>query len=408
MKFTTFLAAASALVLVASANAQTQINITGATAFRAAAHQTIRNGFTSLEYGFTSTSLGNSNQAIFRGTFAGIPGTTVIRTNFAGSIAGIKSVVLNQSVNFISTNATLSTSGTASISSSLVNDPVVPKFAFSDSEQTSTPFTSPTLGGGPVGVVAFAMVANQGTPANLTNVTAQQFRALWSNGFQPLSLFTGSAADSGVFVYATGRNDGSGTRTTYMAESGLGIPTVVTQWKVTGANETNTSLQLWPAADGVNASTVWGNDVAGNGGYDSGSFINALMGRNSDNVSILDNLGNEVATGQKVVILSWISTTDAASAVTNGGKVLAFNGVSVTPVTGASLSATDIDKIAYGQYTAWSFQQLFHRGALSAEESTFRAALETGLNDQSLLLNNGIALAAMQVSRPQDGGTVAP
>jgi hypothetical protein len=406
MKITNLLCAASAVVLSATAFAQTQINIGGATAFRAAAHSTILNGFTSVQYAFTGSSVGGANQAIFVGDFTGITGTTTIRTSFSGSIAGIQSLVVGNTLNFLPTTTTVSPTGTASAPAG--TDPIQPKFAFSDSEQTSTPFTSPTLGGGPVGVVVFTMLANEGAPVNLTNVTAQQFRALWSNGFQPLSLFTGSDADSSKFVYATGRNDGSGTRTTYMAESGLGIPTLVQQWKLTGAGNAITAVQLWPAADGNNASTIWGNDLDGNGGYSSGSTLRDLMALTSPNVTIFDASGIEVIANQDVVLLTWISTTDAATSVSNGAKLLAFNGASVTPVANQSLSASDINKVAYGQYTAWSFQQLLHRGTLSTDESTFRNALETGLNDQSLLLNNGVALSTMQVSRLQDGGTVSP
>jgi hypothetical protein len=132
------------------------------------------------------------------------------------------------------------------------------------------------------------------------------------------------------------------------------------------------------------------------------------MAQTSPNVTIFDAAGVEIAANQDVVLLTWISTTDAATSVSNGAKLLAFNGVSVTPVASQSLSESDINKVAYGQYTAWSFQQLLNRGTLSAEETTFRNALETGLNNQSLLLNNGIALSTMQVSRSQDGGTVSP
>ncbi len=408
MKITNLLCAASVVVLSTSAFAQTQINIGGATAFRAAAHSVILAGFTSVQYAYTAAAVGDANQAIFVGNYTGITGTTTIRTSFTGSIAGIQSLVQGNTINFLPTNTTVSSSPGTTVLAAAANAPIRPKFGFSDSEQNSTPFRSPILVGGPVGVVVFAMVANEGAPNNLTNVTSQQFRALWTQGFQPLSLFTGNPADS-KFVYATGRNDGSGTRTTYMAESGLGIPTLVNQWRVAGAGNANTALRLWPANDGVNRSTVWGQDVDGNGGYNSGSSINTLMGRTSSAVTVEDPAGNDVfGTPQDVVIMSWVSSTDAATGAAAGGRILAFNGSSITPTATTSLSTTDINKVAYGQYTAWSFQQFLYHGTLSAQEATFRTNLISGLNNQALLLNNGIAIATMAVSRAQDGGTVAP
>ncbi len=99
------------------------------------------------------------------------------------------------------------------------------------------------------------MIGNEGIP--ITNITAQQFRAVIGNGLQPLSLFTGVSTDT-ARVFATGCTAFSGTCITYLAETGYGIATRVQQYKVTVEDATTIStIRLWPANDGNNASTVW-------------------------------------------------------------------------------------------------------------------------------------------------------
>ena len=65
-KQTLVLSALAALALASSASAQTVINITGATAFRQAAHQAIIDSLGNLTYGYQSTNIGNAGRAIFK------------------------------------------------------------------------------------------------------------------------------------------------------------------------------------------------------------------------------------------------------------------------------------------------------------------------------------------------------
>ena len=76
------LAGLATLGFASSASAQTVISITGATAFRAAAHTSITNilgGPEVCEYGCVGSSLSNANHAIFKGSIGGEP--YVIRTS---------------------------------------------------------------------------------------------------------------------------------------------------------------------------------------------------------------------------------------------------------------------------------------------------------------------------------------
>ena len=101
MKNTTKLIATgfAAFTLAGAAYSQTTIvNITGATAFRAAANTSIialLGGAGTTEYTFDTTtgaSAGATNRAIYRGTVTGIPGTVIVRASWSGSTAGIAAV----------------------------------------------------------------------------------------------------------------------------------------------------------------------------------------------------------------------------------------------------------------------------------------------------------------------------
>ena len=98
MKIKSLLIGASVLGFAVAAQAQTTvINITGATAFRAAAHAAIMASFnqsgaigTTWNYAHNHASNGASaGRAIYKGTFPGITGITVIRTSWTLSLIHI-------------------------------------------------------------------------------------------------------------------------------------------------------------------------------------------------------------------------------------------------------------------------------------------------------------------------------
>jgi hypothetical protein len=401
MKLTHLFAGAAALAVAATAHADVTINITGATAFRAAAHQAILTSFTSVNYAFNAATLGSAGQAIFQGSFPGINGVTTIRTSWSGSVEGVRDLTAQANVNFLTPSAIVNNG--ANPNATTGTDPGKAQFGFSDVFQTSTPYLTPTLGGGPVGVVVFTMIGNEGIP--ITNITAQQFRAVIGNGFQPLSLFTGVSTDT-ARVFATGRNDFSGTRTTYLAETGYGIANPVQQYKVTAEDATTIStIRLWPANDGNNASTVWGNNVDGNGGYSSGGLVAGVLGKTSASASVLDAGGNPVFSAGQVYLVSWLGMSDAINAISNGAVGLGYDGVKITPAN--PLSNADRAKVTQGQYTAWGYEHLFFSGVLSADAQAFYNTLVAGMNATNLGAS-GIPLSEMSVGRTDDGGTVAP
>jgi len=430
--------------LAASASAQTtDITITGATAFRSATMRAIYDAYASVgaagttfnaahnSTGVTVTNLLGSNRAIFSGTFPGITGTTVIRTNFEGSTSGLNAIAGNGNGTFLTVGALEGGNFTSGIKVAASGQTQVlrPKFSFSDVYQSTSPVDNMVLnpvGSSAVGVVTFAMITNEGAPANLESVTAQQCRALWSNGIMKLSLFTGNPADT-KYVLATGRNDGSGTRSAYLTEWGFGVANLVNQYTAviggtnTSGNGSISKLTLVPANGSgsgsfstnrsSDASTLWGNTAPGNGGYNSGGSLAALMGYASSNVTIYDGQNETpVAENLDILLLTWLSTPDCLSAANAGAKILAYNGVKITPIAqegsyqSSGFSEADFKKIITGAYSPWSYQHLYYHGSLNANESTWYNAMKSTYIPAGLQTTaNGVRLGDMSVSRPDDG-----
>jgi len=450
-----------ALSLTTSAFADVTVDITGATAFRAAALDTIKARYVASGQPFqfahdqAAGAFNGATRAIFKGTFPGVSGVTTIRTSFNGSVEGIKALVDSPASdptyytdipgNLVTATAVgggethTSTVGFAKTAAASQSE-----IAFSDVSKNSTPYASASLqpASPPCGVVVFTMLTNEGSP--ITNVTAQQFRALAAAGYQPLSMFTGNASDT-TNVFLTGRNDGSGTRTTYMAETGVGITTAIKQYVTVDSSSTALeAIQEVPAGgvndsdpvtDGIqlptasnikayvddgqsvtqlvaNASTVWGQDTAGNGGYSSGSTLRTDMGKTGASVTVFNALGEyfDTSTPVRVDLVTWLSLNDAVTARGNGAILCAYNGVKLDGIaaSGATMSAADKAKVTNGLYTAWGYQQMYRRGDITTGDAV---DVYDGIkgNIGANLAAAGIDLDDMTaIDRPNDGGTVAP
>ena len=451
MKLTKYLAGFAAFAFASTSYADVTVNITGATAFRAASLLSIKAKYVASGQPFKfahdqattgGTTYSGATRAIFIGTFPGVTGTTTIRCCFTGSVEGVRALIPTvvdplpptyyQPGLLTATTATVSgaelaaqgTTGAAALGGAS-------DIAFSDVSSSSTPYASSSLQPADprAGVIVFTMLTNKGS--GVTAVTAQQFRALLSRGFQPLSMFTGDANDNPASatpnpgarnVFATGRNDGSGTRTTYLAESGFGIANTVSQYVTNVSTSTTlTTIQLVPAG-GVNspalpgqstasASTVWGQDVNGNGGYNSGSTLRSDMAKTGDAVTVLDSDGSDAFGGPvPVSLVTWLSLSDAVSARTNGAIFCAYNGVKLNDIaaSGSSMSAADKAKVTNGLYTAWGYERMYRRNDLTNADALtvyngIKAAIPTNLGAAGIALTD-----MMSISRPADGGTVAP
>jgi hypothetical protein len=427
MKLKTLLFAAFAAAGLANvASAQTTvIDITGATAFRNAASLAIRDSYSTtpavVQYGYTGTAFTAATNQIFKGTYPGITGTTIIRTFWSGSTEGARDVVGDLTVNsYLPTTASVSTAGTPSLTGATA--PGTPELYFTDVGIENTVYSPSGVNASDdtrVGAIVFSFIKNHASSAfnGLTNVTSQQWRAMLSPavlGRVQLSQFTGLDTDDNKFVYATGRNDFSGTRTVYMLESGYGAANLVNQWKIF-SNTTNvmTTIQLWPAGDNTpgndNRSLQWtlGADIEGNGGYFSGGVLRDNMDNTSPSVDVKAPDGSIIESAKDVCMVAWLGNGDATTAISNGAVALTYNGVGYTPAT--PISPADKAKIQNGSYTGWSFERFY-----KSNEATGGTAANTVYTTvfAAILGGSGIGSAGLTmgemsgVERTTDGGTV--
>lgn len=385
---TLVLAGIASLAMAASASAQTNVYITGSTAFRSQTHTAILNAMTGEVYSYSGGTLGSANFSLFEGTISG--NLVRVKCSWTGSTKGIKDVSQSISIGFLPdvTSPVASSGGTPNVStSSLVN--AIPDGSIADSEQSSTPYTvSPSVSLVPtkLGVQAFVWVANEGSSANLTNMTPNLAQNLYANGVLPLALFTGQAADHTNFVYAFGRDAGSGTRTMAFGESGIGFFSNVVQW-FPSPNVTNaTPTALIPTPEDLLADIP--STPEGNGGYASGGSLAALMG-NTFNID-----GNANNCG-----VCYMGTGDAAVALANGARILSYNGQSLT------VTPLDMTPVKEGKYSFWGYVYLMYRGSLGAgvKKTTLDA-----IGNNIATVTAPVKLSDMQVSRSVDGGLISP
>lgn len=463
MKMKLLGALALSLTFASLAQAQTIINITGATAFRQGASAAIDAAFTAgggagsfgkifnnTDSAGAAVSFSGATYQGWKGTFPGIAGTTIIRASWNGSVEGVRAVVVGGVDNpLYIPQANVPASGSTGVAWTTLTPTLVQEAAqltFSDVTASSTPISGSGLSGGPVGVVVFTMIANKqwrddiaGDTAGLNNISAQQFRQLAGDGKVPLSFFSGNPAHTNK-VYLTGRNDGSGTRTTYLAETGFGISKPVRQYVVHDRTTATIDKILLTAKGGAfnfqnvatpsYASTVWGLDQDGNGGYSSGGDIRTDLTKSSPSAAVwafedLDESGDYDSTEDaqsvapaKLYLVSWLSVGDAKTAagntVTDKAYILGYNGVrldafaaDVTTLGSTGLAAADRAKVVNGSYTAWGYEQLLYTTG-NANAATVFTDLKSRLNSASVIGNAGIPLGEMLVNRQFDGGTVVP
>lgn len=400
----------AALAFASEASAAT-IRLTGSTAFRGGVHKAIvalMGGEANCKFahGMISGAATAATQAGYegadyttiQGTLSGISGTSTVYCHWTGSTEGIQDVAQANSISFIPATSLPGSNGYANAAvTQSATENAVSQIAFSDVFQSSSTITSPALTDTVVAIIPFTWVANR-LSSGFDNVTQQQGRALFTTGYQAKSMFTGNAADT-TLVLPIGRDNGSGTRGTTLAELKYGVFTPVQQWKIvtsgSAGSGTVTSAQLWPVGDGV------GSTSAGNGGYSSGSFIRTILGMSSTSgVTLLDENGGTIDTNQTLTFVSCLGVGDAATAVTNGGVRLKYEGV-LYDGSNASL-------IYEGLYTMWGYLHLYTNGAATGDLLTFKNGVDTQLDNTSVLGSNGLRDSQMHVGRQFDGAVVGP
>lgn len=346
-------------VLTSSAQADTQIDVTGATAFRATLLQAVYNAYASvtgaitngnfatfnLAYDFTgnnSATFLSSNRITFQGAYPGISGTTVIRCSFNGSVEGLKAIATtNEPANFL-TSLAIANTGTYQGGATAPTENARPKFSFSDVLQQNTPVTNSLNPLDPqVCVVTYVPLANNGAPSNFSNLTRQQLKALVGSGTQPVSLFTGNTNDLRN-VYMVGDNDGSGTRTDYLLESGYGVANSVQQFvPLFSTNGTNTSSGT-NGYGGANAGQITALTLVPGNGQGAGLVSNSAYVSGTNKIRLNTNSPNyryvysgNLITGTGIATNTTITDIDPANGTITLSKSTTNSGSTRVTINGA-------------------------------------------------------------------------
>jgi hypothetical protein len=253
-------------------------------------------------------------------------------------------------------------------------------------------------GNSPVGIVPFKFIASPGAgAAGLTNMTNQLFRAMLTNGTQPLSLFTGLTSDAGTTVYVTGRNPDSGTRVTAYTETGFGIVNIPTQYQP----QTAGNAEIDTAGGTIDHFAQWPRDTVntivfatGQSGYNSGGNLSK---------------GTNNTPPANTLLISYAGTNDCDPQISpgTGGKLLtelSYNGQTLGGVGG---NYNTNAALIQGKYSFWGYEHLYYNASLVGTASqTFADAVALDLQN-----NNAVVFrASMNANRPGfvDGGTIVP
>jgi len=471
MKAKKYIVGLLALFAAQSAYAQVTYEVTGASAFRRATIEGVRALYTASaspnwRVVMNNATITSADFLTFQGNINGVD--TTIRCSFNGSIEGLRALAepgqsgvgSNGDAWYIKTSqlpATSSAAGVTAVVSASVSDPAAAsavleraqaEMAFSDTDVIISPYGSPGVGdpvliGDSPGAVVFGVCSTKGS--GITNVSAQQYNSLLANGYVPKSFFTGVTADT-TKVFCTGRNDGSGTRSSYLAEMGFGVANPVNQYLIltrTGstASDTITALQQVPAAgindtdpttagtqlptdlqDWVtagntpllqavgNASTVWDQSINGNGGAASGSALTLGLQQTGPSVRVFDGDGNTLFDTTNIALVTWISLNDAVTALNGGAgaNLCSFNGVTLDLNAGkTAMATTGRSKVVNGAYSAFNFVQFYYVSGASADVISTYQAIFNNIEGGNLGAA-GIPTGHFNIGRTEDGGTISP
>ncbi len=351
------IAVAASTLLAASAQAQVEIRISGAVAFRDTSYRAIRALYgANLASQNPADGPGTPNQlkVTWTGTIPALFGAqnVTVRAYYNGANAGIQDLTQNRNVSYLA-SATPGDTNTVNYQSDL---------AYSSVFQASTAYTSPTLEDVRFGVTPVFFVKSTSAPAGLTNITIQQFRTLAANGSLPAWFFTGNTNDTGL-VYYVSRDPSAGQRTIVQKESGYTGNPIFYNWN------TNTS-----------------------------AFDIDTTGRTSTQIRDLLNVSGPA--------ISYLTGVDAIN-VNGGANILAFNGHKAFLGSYSSVSNSHSPVIS-GLYSQWGYEHLLNRTTASTDLRSFRTALISAIDADLQTSAYSLPISRVKVERAAEGGPVSP
>jgi ABC-type phosphate transport system substrate-binding protein len=342
------MAVLSGLILATAAQAQVELTITGASAFRLItvdrAISLFDNGYVAITNNASTAKI--SVQGTVQNKIPALGSTLVtVRMSFTGSAQGMMDVLNQAPIN------------TAAIPTGTTNTQA--DCAFSDVYPISaTPPITSGLVEDVVGVVPMVFVKNNGL-AGINNITRDQANLLMTSSGDlgmPATYLGGSSPNP---VYLIGRDASSGTRIT--VEKCIGFTGAPTLWQTNGVGAY------------VNLGT----------GYSSGGLVKNVVQGKAD-------------------AIGYMSLGDYTGTFTNAATVLGYNGV--------PFSIANVETGAYAIWGYEHL--VYRVGGLSANQQLVFNALKNAIKDpafqgsSTLYYPNYGQLGNMKVQRGADGGII--
>ncbi len=277
---------------------------------------------------------------------------TSIKTDWSGSEGGIADLV-GGNENFLDDTAVSSSSSTGPFISSPVD------LAMADNNKVFSKNPGANITGTFVGIIPFKFVKEKGSLAGITDLTDGQIRVLLTGGSKA-ALITGNPADT-TWVYFSGRDSFSGTRVNALGICGYGIFSNPSQVKV---SSTGAMIDV----DGTQ--TYVGYDTGSLYGYSSGGSVATQMGYDLSQATSVDLVNGP----GHFSVVAYLGYSDAATAISNGGTELTYNGV-----------AESTANIQQGLYTFWGNEFIYKKNVGLSSQA---ASVYTKLADPSKGINH--------------------
>jgi hypothetical protein len=424
------LMAAAAALTIASASAQEVVYITGATAFRSAANNSLYSLYSNNLLASSGSSASDASAiALYFTNCALTNGASVdIAVTWTGSEGGMQSVASgtnNVRVPFYDfakltnngyTNRTtgLATPDTATMTAGTLTSLQKGIVGCADSFQASSRFqggkkaadgrTYTSLTMTPVGVVPYSLIASKGYATTFPdrNMTLNN---MWNILTASLGMtgekISGNTNQTSAKLWAVGRNIDSGTRVISIANLKGGIADKLTQYRVTASGGVASSIVKHPATTINGISTGLGE-----GGETSGGTVAGYM----TNVITASTTLSGKATGTNYLV-GYVSVADISAARVAAGLVtLKLNGVEGRCYTNTSFTTLDqgYTNITTGAYPLWGYEFVTYDNAVASANAKAFANnfinLIKGFDSTNSVIAPNIKLTDMKVSRSLDGG----
>jgi len=440
------LLAASLASMASAALTGTVVNVVGSSAFRSAvinaqisqlSHVGANLGGGIAETASIGASIGSAGISLVHG-YDAVGNEVVYRNHFTGSAAGVYDLSAGNPVSQLPLTV-VPVVGNVNLAAGSDTDTPAPTVSFTDVQAADAAAAlSTAIGGGTfasaitsAGLVNAGTVANKDTgvaaatfkwvlgnsavaPANWAssvqpdlvspkvpyNLTQQNAATLIASGFINLATITGYSADATSYVVLVGRNEDSGSRIIYQAESlgggtlgnanafgaatnqfmlkqnGVAYPTgpsnstgsYPTIATVAGADGI-TGFKVWPRLQALPANTGWTVStisgltwkVNGHSGYNGGGDVKAIL--STQNPVTLAGHFTEAGGGASglpagataVYFVSCLGSSDAGGVT--GGTILPYNGVTYSD-----------NAVFEGQYSLYTFEHQYYKPALAGIE----------------------------------------